>query len=362
MAALGEPPWLHPVRAQITALRRRGVQALLLHGPAGIGKLDLAFSVAAEALCEKPAATGRPCGQCPGCQLFAVGNHPDLRVVLPEAMAARRPGADRATEDGEDEGGDGGAEPTEPAPRESGKGKPSREIRIEAVRALAGFASLATHRGGARVVVVAPADALNAPAANALLKVLEEPPAGTLFLLVTDQPDLCLPTVRSRCVLVRAPLPATAQALAWLQSQQVEDAPRRLLEAGGAPLAVLRSAEEGLAPELRQKLLELLRRGPALHPAEVAAAIPRTLALGPAVALCQRWGWDYLAYRTTGSIRYHPGEARGFEQLGRCWSVERASDWLQRLAGLQAVSEHPLNARTAMEGALLDYIDSIGSD
>ena len=116
--------------------------------------------------------------------------------------------------------------------------KPSRAILIDQVRAIGEFLALAAHRGGRRIVVLAPAEALNGPAANALLKLLEEPPPGAVFIAVTDELDAVLPTVRSRCVLLRAPVPTTEAALAWLRAQGVEDAEAKLAEAGGAPVGL----------------------------------------------------------------------------------------------------------------------------
>jgi DNA polymerase III subunit delta' len=97
------------------------------------------------------------------------------------------------------------------------------------------------------VVVLAPAEAMNAVAANTLLKMLEEPPPATMFVLVSDALDDVLPTIRSRCVLVKVPVPEAAACLAWLAEQGVADPAAALALASGAPLAALAEAsEEGL--------------------------------------------------------------------------------------------------------------------
>jgi DNA polymerase-3 subunit delta' len=348
-----DPSWLAPARGQLAALRARGVHAALLHGPAGIGKWDLAVSFAADVLCEAPTAERRACGACASCMLYAAGNHPDLRVVVPDALAERRPVAS--------------SEETEemPAAAESAgasRSKPSREIRIDQVRELGALFELSSHRGGARVVLLGPAEALNLPAANALLKSLEEPPPNCFFVLVTDQPDRCLPTVLSRCILVRAALPGRAQALEWLLEQGLaeKEAAARLIEAGGAPLAALREDGEALEPPVRAMLLGLLRRGRRLTAVEVASEVPRTLPIGASVALFQRWVWDYFAFRTGAGVRYHPQEEQAFRSLSEDWSLSAAEAWSGRLRDLKAVAEHPLNPRAAVEGILLDYIASVG--
>lgn len=358
MAELSSLPWLGNTAASLAALRLRGTHAMLLHGPAGVGKWELAMSVARDLLCESPvgapAAAPAACGQCPSCRLFAAGNHPDLRVIVPDSLAERRPA--RSGEGEEPAGGSvNGTEGT------AAKAKPSREIKIDQVRELSSLFGVSAHRGGARVVVLGPAEALNLPAANALLKSLEEPPPGGTFVLVSDRIDRCLPTILSRCVLLRVALPPRDAAMAWLQQQGLpaDLARSRLTEAGGAPLAALRDDEDALQPELRAGLVALLRRGKALAAADIASDVPRTVPISASVALFQRWAWDYFAFRLGCGLRYHPDEGRAFEALSRDWSLAAASVWVDRLRAMRSVADHPLNARAAVEGLLLEYVASI---
>jgi DNA polymerase-3 subunit delta' len=153
-------PWNASAWTALQALRTREHHAVLLHGQAGIGKKGLALDFAASLLCETPLPDKRPCGHCQGCVLFQSRNHPDLRVVVPDSLAWLRPVA--AEEDGEDFE-DSGEEERRP-------GRVSREIKIEAVRAVGALVEVSAHRAGMRVVLLAPAEALNPPAANALLK------------------------------------------------------------------------------------------------------------------------------------------------------------------------------------------------
>lgn len=200
--------------------------ALLLHGPRGIGKLQLAERFAQFLLCEGRGASTAPCGRCDGCRWIAAGNHPDLRILEPEAIA-RKP----VVED--DEAAEKGAK---------AKRKPSIEIRIEQVRQLEDFVHIGSHRGRHRVAIIHPAEDMNAPTANALLKNLEEPPAGVTFLLVAHRPARLLATIRSRCVQIAVSAPDTATAAQWLEAQGVKDAGGWLAFAGGAPLRALEYA------------------------------------------------------------------------------------------------------------------------
>ena len=245
------------------------------------------------------------------------------------------------------------------AGRAAGVQKPGREIVIDQVRKVSEFLSISSHRGGRRVVLLMPAEALNAPAANALLKVLEEPPAGTVFLGVSDQLDAVLPTIRSRCVLLRAPMPSLAQALAWLRSAGIEQAESKLAEAGGAPMGLVAEnplQTQALEPGTRQTLLALLARGPKLTGAEIAGGVPKDVTVAPAIRLLQRWGWDLLAEGLAGRVRYYPAYQRQLAVLAQAAEPKQVADWTAALAQAQFASDHPLNGRLVIEGALLGYM------
>ena len=233
-------PWNEPILEQFKARLERLPHALLVHGAPGLGKLALAERMTQLLLCEHADAVRRPCGACDACRWFASGSHPDFRRVEPEALA-------KQPVEGEDSE-EGGAEPS---PSRRGR-QPSLQIRIEQVRDLADFLNLRSHRGRLRVALVHPAEDMNENAANALLKGLEEPPSGAMFILVSHRPARLLPTIRSRCVAVPVPLPPNDVALKWLAAQNVKDAERWLAYAGGAPIRALDYAAE--APALERLL------------------------------------------------------------------------------------------------------------
>lgn len=221
---------MHPWNTSILESLRRRLDALphalLVHGPQGVGKLALAERMAQLVLCEAADAARRPCGACEGCRWFAAGSHPDFRRVEPEAMAAMEAIAEEGS--------------NEPAK----KGKPSQEIKVSQVRELADFLNVGSHRGRRRIALVHPAEEMNPNAANALLKGLEEPPGGAMFILVSHRPARLLPTIRSRCVPVPVQLPDAEAALEWLRGEGVQDPERWLAYAGGAPLRAREYAKE----------------------------------------------------------------------------------------------------------------------
>jgi DNA polymerase-3 subunit delta' len=222
------PPWLEPALAR--GLELPG-HALLLHAPGPLGQLELAMALARSALCEAPGADRRACGRCTACHLFDNRSHADLRVLVPEAIAQRLGWA------AAEEGGDAGAK---------SKAKPSRDIKVDAVRAAIDWAQRTSARGRAKLLVIHPAEAMNETAANALLKTLEEPPGQLRLLLTASEPDALLPTVRSRCQRLTIGLPAAAQSVVWLESAGVAQAGRLLAAAGGLPHAALALHEDGI--------------------------------------------------------------------------------------------------------------------
>ncbi len=343
-----ELPWMTQQRAQLRALPERGVHAVLLYGARGIGKKSLALDVARDLLCESPQA-GAACGTCSGCELFTADNHPDLRVVVPDALAQwRTQGAAEENESAADES----------TSEESEDKRESREIRIEQVRELGDFFGVATHRGGLRVVVLAPADALNSAAANAALKTLEEPPPGTFFILCTDALDEVLPTVRSRCMLYRVHTPEGSVAAQWLAGQGLETPSERLAAAGGAPLDALLEAKDEAAEAVLPVLLRWLQEGGQAGLGAVGALkFPKAFAAVAAIRLFQRWGWDLLAHRSGAPLRYHPSLSERISQLVmRIPSERELLDWQQYLAQLRRECAHPaLNAKSLIEQALLSY-------
>jgi DNA polymerase III delta' subunit len=222
-------PWNAPILDAVKSRLERLPHALLVHGARGVGKLALAERLAQLLLCEHADPARRPCDACDACRWYLAGNHPDFRRIEPEALA-------REPAEGEEEEG---------APKRSKQ--PSVIIKIEQVRALSDFLYVGSHRGKRRVALVHPAEDMNPNAANALLKGLEEPPAGAVFILVSHRPARLLPTIRSRCIAVPVPVPAPDAARAWLAGQGAKDAERWLAYAGGAPLQALAYAADAAA-------------------------------------------------------------------------------------------------------------------
>ena len=350
MEQLTIPDWLRPVVAATLVPGGQMPHALLIHGPTGVGKRVLGRILARGLLCEAdaPHRVVGGCGRCPACLWFDQGSHPDFRRLTSEAIAAAEGAAD-------DEGdGDGTSDETA-GPRS--KKTPSRDIRVEQVRALQRFLSVATHRGVARVVLLYPLEALNDVGANALLKMLEEPPPRTVFILVADHLGHVAPTIVSRCRKIPVALPARADALAWLATQGLtDDADRVLALCGGAPFAALELAGDPSSLEAHRELVAFLAAPTpvaALAAAEAWARRPPA----PLLGWLQLWLADCIAMRMATAIRYHPSHSEAIARLVAGVSPERLFGLERRLVAVRRTVDHPLNGRLLFEALLLAYAE-----
>ena len=321
--------WIESSLAQLAELRGRLPHALLVRGPDGVGQFELAMAFAQFVLCEQPASDGRYCQRCAACTWFEQGSHPDFRLLQPERLMGE-----------DDDEGEATADPK----------KKSDQIKIAQVRDLQRFLSVGTHRAGFRVIVVRPADAMNIPTQNALLKSLEEPPPETLFLLVTSSPHKLLPTIRSRCQSIAVGRPDPDQAAQWLESQNIDNPMRLLALAGGAPLRALLLNENEPA---RRRLLEQLN-DPGF---DLIAASESCLAVEPAVAVgwLQRWAYDLLSQRLAGLSRYHLTPDQGIPAVAARCDPAKAASFLRMLAKANSLAQHPLNPRLFFEDILIQY-------
>jgi DNA polymerase-3 subunit delta' len=250
--------------------------AYLLAGPDGVGKELLARTFAQAANCEAEDPSARPCGTCPSCRGIERGNFPDVSFLMPQTEMLARGLLSRADLEA----------------------APSKEIRVDDIRALARRLSFAALRGRRKIAIVTPADAMNERAQNTLLKTLEEPPAATTFLLVSANPDALLPTVRSRCARVQlGPVPEEALIARLLRQGMAESEAReraaraqgsfsRALAAQGEWRAVLEQLEQALVAADERGALDLAEaygeRGAALEVAEAVQAWTRDVLVAQA--------------------------------------------------------------------------------
>ncbi len=207
------PPWHAEHWARLQARRQRDAlpHALLLCGAAGLGKREFARRFVQGLLCTE-SRQGDACGRCRGCQLSGAGTHPDA-VALTYGLRKDH--------------------------------TPRTEIVVDQIRELSARLAMRSQLGGWQVATIDPADAMNAAAANALLKTLEEPASQTMLILLADAPWRLPQTIRSRCQRIEFHVPDSPAALAWLQAEGVADPGTALAAASGNPGLARVWAEQG---------------------------------------------------------------------------------------------------------------------
>ncbi|MBS1142703.1 MAG: holB [Proteobacteria bacterium] len=324
------------VWSALQARRDRLPHSLLLVGQKGLGKYELARQFAASLLCETPSLEGHACGACLACNWFSQGNHPDFRLLQPDALA-------------------------EEAEVEDGKKKPSQQITIDQVRGLDEFFNIGTHRGGLRIILVNPTEAMNRSTANSLLKTLEEPAPSTLFLMVSSEPMRLLPTIRSRCQVVPVPVPSTKLAEKVLADEGVNQAERWLAMAGGAPGLAIELAASGQGAWL-ELLANRLASGRKSDPLAMAAELEKAVkdskgkvALKHVAEAVQKWLVDLTLAKNGLSVRYFLPQQSIIPGLADMIPAARLIHAYRALITRRQEAEQPLNARLFLESLFLDY-------
>jgi DNA polymerase-3 subunit delta' len=229
-AVIGHAPAQRSIAARLEAGRLPG--AILLHGPRGIGKATLAFAATRQIL----AATGDESAEHVAAQVMS-GSHPNLFILRRQ-------------------------------PRDTGRGFYT-VIRVDEIRTLRERMRQTRGRAGHRVAIIDAIDDCNPNAANALLKLLEEPPAETTFLLVSHRPGSLLPTIRSRCHAVAMRPLSDVMVRAVLEEQRPDaDLDRAVDLAEGRPrrgFEALALSEDSALGALRAWLADPTRHPPAVH-------------------------------------------------------------------------------------------------
>ena len=313
-------PWLATQRRRLLAQQGH---AWLLQGPSGLGQFALALELVRAWLCEAPSTEHGACGVCGSCHAIDVHTHADVCVLMPEAeMLARGwPLPEKAQSELDDK-----------------KRKPSREIRVDAMRQAVEFSQRTSARGRGKAVLVYPAEQMNVVTANALLKTLEEPPGDVRFVLASEAAHQLLPTIRSRCLGHTMAWPAQAEMLPWLTAQGVPEGAAEvfLRTSGGRPDDALALFQSGQSPQTWAQLPQAMLRGDARAldgwtPAQAIEALQK---------LCH----DVLLLRVGAPPRYFaPADLPAAPAIGPL------TRWARELSTAARTAEHPFNPGLMLE-------------
>lgn len=317
MSALA--PWL---QHQLTGLMQRPGHALLLQGASGLGQYELGLALAAAWLCHAPTSAGA-CGVCSSCHGIEVRAHADLSVLMPETdmLALNWPLSEKAQKDIDDK-----------------KRKPSKEIRVEAMRDLLGFTQTTGSGANGKVVLIYPAERMNTITANTLLKTLEEPAGNTRFILASAAAHELLPTVRSRCQVHPMQWPSSAEGLRWLVQQGLPEGEAMVLlkAAGGRPDDAQALFQLGFQAKNWRALPKALQRGDSGVLADNAAP----LVLSSLQKVCH----DLLHLACGAAPRFFDAD-----DLPKPSSLMALTQWSKELMQSAKTVEHPYQAGLQME-------------
>ncbi len=295
--------------------------ALLLTGIRGMGKQRFAHALAQALLCRYRDSEGFACRECPACERFQADTHPDFLPVMPEDEA--------------------------------------KTITVDKARAVREFLVLKSHYEGSRVVILAPAEALNAAAANSLLKTLEEPAPGTLLILLASAPGALLATIRSRCQQIKFAAPERDVAREWLRSQLAEQDTDLLLNlSNGAPLEALRLAEEGLLDQ-RLEMLEQLEQISAgrCDPVTVAQQWSQQKRVSDAVFWLNSWVTDMirLKYSSQPPLLVNRDVAERLLMLVKDIGSQQLLAFLERVTKASRYLQGSINLQLLLEDLLITW-------
>lgn len=313
--------WQHLI-AQSSGLHH----AILLHGKSGIGKLDFAVALSKTLLCDQP-QSGHACNVCPKCTWFEEGSHPDFKHIT--------------TEDNE---------PQDDSTKK--KATKKTQISIEQIRGLIQTLSLSNHgTSSLRVVLIQPVEALNQASANALLKVLEEPPDNTIFILVADNLQRLLPTIISRCQKVAMPVPSQAQSLEWLSENHVDQSEALLRYAGGSPLLALKNDDTYV---VKSQIIDMLAKGPQLD-AYQCISLMLEEGMEQAIIVLQKWVHDLFLTRFSLSQHYHSQHGNALQLLAKSVNLTHLLGFQKTLLMAKQTALHPLSSELQIENLLMLY-------
>ena len=324
-------PW---IKAQARALLAQRGHAWLLAGPSGLGQYDLALALARAWLCSEPTEQGA-CGVCGSCHAVDVRTHADLCVLMPETvmLALGWPLSEKAQSEIDDK-----------------KRKPSKEIRVDAMRDAVEFSQRTSARGRGKAVLVFPAERMNNVTANALLKTLEEPPGDVKFVLASDAAHQLLPTIRSRCLGHSMVWPDTASALDWLKAQGIDAAAAGVLlrAAGGRPQDALLFAQSDPDGQIWAGLPKAMARGDGSPLKDWSAA--------QIVDALHKICHDVLAHQAGAAPRFFAAA-----DLPTGGSIAALTAWSRALAATARTVEHPFNAGLMLEALVSQAQNALNS-
>ncbi len=317
---------------------------LLFHGEKGIGKREFCIELSRSLLCESP--DGNPassCGKCQNCKLFDAGSHPDFHLLSTEYEAMEgRLGLFGAY-----------CDRYQDVKERDRKTRYSRVISVDQIRSLIERFSTHPHISKSKVALIAPAESLNSNAANALLKLLEEPPAESFLILSTSEPNRLPATIRSRCMSQAMALPDWQNALNWLEQYIPQDQSELALSlANGGPVEARRLFEAGLL-EQQQNCITGIAGVIAnrVNPIDLAGKLNK-IEFEEVLIWLQKFAFELIKWSKTGGKPVWPEVAK-IEP--HSVSYQRLCVLYDRISSYRRIANDSVNSQLAIEDLTLAF-------
>lgn len=320
-------PWQKKQWQQLWHSQQIGrlAHALLFAGPAGTGKTQFTTHFIKALLCQQPITneTTFACSNCHVCRLLQGRTHPDVLWIAPE--------------------------------------KEGQAIKVDQIREVSEFVSQSALKGNYRIIVIAPAEAMNGNAANALLKTLEEPSSHTYLFLISHQAQRLPATVLSRCQRLLFPLPAVIDVMPWLKEQVPEPEAAELLLrlANGAPLKAIQCLHEDnsrLRKDLFQALVLLNQKKH--DPIQVAAKFQKA-ELILLIDFMLTWVMDLIRLQVGCDDIINQDYLNSLVALGQQPNMKKHANWmayLQQARAQLSLGIH-LNKQLLLESLLIRWME-----
>jgi len=309
-------PWQEKAWLKLKQENAKQHHAILFIGPLGSGLERLAKTFATSLICRNLTDTKKACGKCQDCQ-WILTEHPNLKVVNNEAKEGS-----------------------------------SKNISIESIRNLKKFFELSSHIiGGNKVILINNTESLTLNAANALLKILEEPPENSYLILTTDNISSLLPTIVSRCLIFSAPRPSREEAESFLKVEGFESLSSQLPLFNNLPLDVI--AHRGDS-DLFIIIINEFKKGKDF---ELMAIEPKWLAgyFTETICLLQKWLYEIFLFKMTTKFHFFESNKENIKKLSDAADITKLLNMLKSVNKIKLISKKPINKDISFDNLMVEY-------
>ncbi len=309
-------PWQKKAWLELNTSGNKLHHAYLLIGSLGGGLERFAYEFASSLICKNLTDAMQACGKCQDCQWLST-EHPNLKVINNES--------------------------------EEGT---SKNISIESIRNLKTFFELSSHSiRGKKVILINNAESLTLNAANALLKILEEPPENSYLILTAQNISSLLPTILSRCVMFKAPTPSADDAKSFLKAEGYENLSSQLPLFSNLPLDVIAHQSDS---DLFTKMINEFNKGGDF---ELMAIEPKWLNgdFKETISLFQKWLYDIFLFKMTRKYHFFESKKENIKKLSDAADITKLINLLKSVNNIKYISNKPINKDISFDNLMVEY-------